>query len=290
MKKKNTNKTSKKKVAKTTKNISTKKLSASNIQDLRELAEKIGNIIPATSFNKKGGFCFAVLAKKYKVQKYWNGTGSKKEMIFEFLSNVYKKHIKIFYKIFRENLPRGIERRHDNGDPVLLAEIQALDNVLIKLGVNLSKEIKELNLPAERPRVIPSPPKFKQMIDDISVHQFLRPDCVELFKNGHTNEATRKALEKYEVYVQQKSGLTIQGNNLMAKAFDENNPLIKIADVNGQRGKGLQEGFRFLSMGSMGFWRNYFSHGDEEQISHIDAISIISAVSFFMYYIDQNNK
>lgn len=211
-------------------------------------------------------------------------------MIAEFLGSIYKKHIKIFYKIFRENLPRGIERRYNNGDPVLLGEIQALDDVLKRLGVNLSKEIKELNLPAERPRVIPSPPRFRQMIDDLSIHYFLRPDCAELFKNGHTNEAVRKSLEKYEVYVQQKSGLSIQGNNLMGKAFNEDDPLIRIADVSNQRGKGLQEGFRFLSMGSMGFWRNYFSHGDEEQISHIDAISVISAISFFMYYVDKNNK
>lgn len=273
-----------------TKTISSKKLSASKIQDLRDLSEKIGNIIPATSFNKKGGFCFAVIARKYKMQKYWKGVGSKKEMISEFLSDVYKRHIKIFYKIFRENLPRGIERRHGNGDPVLLAEIELLDKVLRKLDVNLSKEIKELNLPSERPRVVPSPPKFREMIDNLGIHPFLRPDCVELFKNGHTNESVRKSLEKYEVYVQKKSGLTTQGNNLMSKAFDENNPLIKITDVANTRGKGLQEGFKFLSMGSMGFWRNYFSHGDEDQISHIDAIALVLAVSFFMNYIDQNSK
>lgn len=77
MKKKILLKKYKRKIQRKTKNATAKKLSASNIQDLRELSEKIGNIIPATSFNK-GGFCFAVLAKKYKIQKYWNGSGAKK--------------------------------------------------------------------------------------------------------------------------------------------------------------------------------------------------------------------
>jgi hypothetical protein len=45
-----------------------KQLSAVTIQNLRALAEQIGNIIPATSF-RKGAFCFQNLAKKLGHQK-----------------------------------------------------------------------------------------------------------------------------------------------------------------------------------------------------------------------------
>jgi hypothetical protein len=37
----------------------------------------------------------------------------------------------------------------------------------------------------------------------------------QLFKDGHVNESVRKALEKYETYVQQKSALTRIGTDLM---------------------------------------------------------------------------
>ena len=65
----------------------------------------------------------------------------------------------------------------------------------------------------------------------------------------------RKGLEKYEAYVQQKSALTKIGTDLMANAFNENSPVVKIADVASERGKGLQMGFKFVSMGAMSFLR-----------------------------------
>ena len=41
------------------------------------------------------------------------------------------------------------------------------------------------------------------------------------YSNGHLNEAVRKALEKYETYVQQTSALSKIGVDLMANAFNE---------------------------------------------------------------------
>ena len=198
------------------------------------------------------------------------------------MKKVYKDHHRLFYKIFRENLPRGIERRHKAGNPVLLAEIEALDKTLRSLDINLSREIKALNLPSERPRIVPPPYVFQKMVEDLALHSNLQPNCSQLFKDGHVNESVRKALEKYEKFVQNKSGLAAQGKNLMAQAFDEDNPKIPITDTNTARGKSLQEGFKFLSMGSMEFWRNLFSHGDEPQISHIDAIAVLSTVSHML--------
>jgi hypothetical protein len=74
----------------------------------------------------------------------------------------------------------------------------------------------------------------------------------------------------------------------MATAFGETAPKIAIADVATTRGKGLQGGFKFLSMGAMEFWRNFCSHGDEEQMSHHDAIAILSAVSHFLFRVDES--
>lgn len=267
-----------------------KALSAVTIQNLRKLATQVGAIIPATSFGSTG-FCFKKLASDYGLAKYWPSAKkgpNKKEGIYLFLSEVYRRHKIIFKKLFRENLARGIERRQNNGSPVLEAEIMELNATLKALGIDLEDDIKALHLPTERPAIVPPPQEFKTMIDRMSLHPFLLPECANLFKNGHINESARKALEKYEVYVQKKSSLQTIGKDLMGNAFSEKNPYITIADIGTTRGLGLQDGFKFLSMGAMAFWRNYLSHGDEKQIPHQDAIAIMATVSHMLHVIDKN--
>ena len=165
-----------------------------------------------------------------------------------------------------------------------------LDQTLRALDVNLSKELKALNLPKERPRIVPPPASFQKMVDELGLHPVLQPECPKLFKDGHVNECARKPLEKYETYVQRKTGSSAIGKNLMANAFSETLPGVKIEDIATKRGKGLQEGFKFLSMGAMSFWRNMFSHGDEEQIPHQDAIAILATVSHLLHYIETHSS
>src|SRR3989344_406122 len=265
-----------------------KMISARAIQDLRKLAQQIGEIVPGTAWGN-GTFCFKKIASEYRLAKYWPKTRkstNKKEDIFSFLNEVYRRHRKIFYKIFRENLARGIERRRNNGKPVLEAEILELNATLKSLDVDLEKEILALNLPKDMPSIVPPPHEFKSFIDKMGLHPFLLPECINLFKNGHVNESVRKALEKYEVYVQKKSSLQTIGADLMGTAFSEKRPFVRIVDTSTKRGIALQDGFKLLSMGVMGFWRNYLSHGDEKQIPHQHAIAILGVVSHMMSIID----
>ncbi len=259
-------------------------LSARAIQDLRKLADQAGEIIPATAFGNNA-FCFKKIASDAHLRKYWPNL-SKKEAIFSFLKEVYRRHRKTFYKIFRENLARGIERRRKNGKLVLAAEILELNATLKSLGVDLESEILALNLPKDMPTIVPPPPEFRAMVDKIGLHPFLLPDCSDLFKNGHLNESVRKGLEKYEVYVQKKSSLTTIGTDLMGKAFNEKTPFVRITHLNSKRGIALQDGFKLLSMGAMGFWRNYLSHGDEKQILHQEALAILGVISHMMNVVD----
>jgi uncharacterized protein (TIGR02391 family) len=269
----------------TRKRTAKRSISAVSIQNLRTLSGQIGEIIPATSF-RKGGFCFQTIAIKLHLKNSWL-SGTKKEAIFGFLKTIYKDHPRTFYRIFRENIAQGIERRHKMGSPVLEPEILSLGMTLQALDVNLTKEFRALHLPKERPRIVPPPSSFQRMVDELGLHPTLQPACVNLFKEGHINESVRKALEKYEVHVQQKSGQDKIGTYLMATAFSETAPLIKIADHTSTRGKGLQEGFKFLSMGAMEFWRNFCSHGDEDQMAHHHAIAMLATVSHLLHIIDE---
>lgn len=277
----------KKKVIKKT--IAKKVMSASSVQNIRLLAEQLGEIIPATSMNKSG-FCFATLAKEYKLKKFWENKGQKKESIANFLKQVYKKHPRVLKKLVRENLSRAIERRHKNGNPILRQEADNLGSTLSKLDIDLAKEIKELDLPTTRPSIVPPKIEAQKALGVLSLHPVLLPDCEKLFKDGHLNESVRKALEKYEVYVRDSSGLTLMGTNLMEQAFSEKAAKIEIStDPDQRRKEGLQEGFKDISRGAMEYWRNYSSHGDEEQMPAQDAIAILGVISHLLYVV-QNSK
>lgn len=272
------------------KSISKKVMSASSVQNIRLLAEQLGEIIPATSMNKNG-FCFATLSREYNLKKYWENKGQKKESIANFLKLTYKNHPRVLKKIIRENLSRAIERRHKNGNPILRGEADSLSATLFKLGVDLRKEIKDLDLPTTRPSIVPPKIEAQKALAVLSLHPILLPDCKKLFDDGHLNESVRKALEKYEVYVRDSSGIILMGTNLMEQVFNEKNPKLEISkDLDQRRKEGLQEGFKDLSRGAMEYWRNYSSHGDEEQMPAQDAISILGIISHLLYVIQKNKE
>lgn len=272
------------------KTIAKKIISASSVQNIRLLAEQLGEIIPATSMNK-AGFCFTTLAKEYKLKKYWENKGQKKESISSFLMQVYKKHPRVLKKLVRENLSRAIERRHKNGNPILRQEADNLSATLLKLKIDLKKEMRELDLPTTRPSIVPPKIEMQKALGVLSLHPMLLPDCKKLFDDGHLNESARKALEKYEVYVRDSSGLSLMGTNLMEQAFNEKSPKISISnDSDVRRNEGLQTGFKDISRGAMEYWRNYASHGDEEQMPAQDAISILGVVSHLLYAVQKSKE
>ncbi len=278
----------KKKIIK--KPVAKKVVSASSLQSIRFLAEQLGEIIPATSMNKTG-FCFTTLAKEYKLKKYWENKGQKKESIASFLKLVYKKHPRVLKKLIRENLSRAIERRHKNGNPILRQEADNLSTTLFKLNIDLKKEIGELDLPTTRPSIVPPRIEMQKALGVLSLHPMLLPDCKKLFDDGHLNESVRKALEKYEVYVRDSSGLSLMGTNLMEQAFSEKGSKISISnDPDVRRKEGLQTGFKDISRGAMEYWKNYASHGDEEQMPAQDAIAILGVVSHLLYVVQKSKE
>jgi uncharacterized protein (TIGR02391 family) len=264
-------------------------LSAKGIQDLRNIAVLLNQIIPATSFPAKA-FCFRKIATDNHLKQYWPKQKdiSAPEAIYVFLKGIYKNHKKTLYRILRESIPVGIEKRLRAGKPVLAEELEKITQILLHLNINLTKEFKALNLPVEMPNIVPPVPYLKEIPVKLGVHPFLLPDCLNLYNNGHANESVRKALEKYEVYVQKKSSSEKQGNDLMSDAFNQDTPKIEIFDIQDKRGKGLQDGFKLLSMGMMGFWRNYLSHGDEKQLPPKHALTIILLVSHMLHVVDKD--
>lgn len=271
------------------KTVRSKNLSPVFIQNIRESADLLGNMIPASSqFNK--GLSFGSIAKEYKLVKFLpKKANNKKDTISYFIKTLIQKNkTRTLKKIISEKLPIAIEKRHINGNPVLFEEANTLAIKLKSIGIDLVNEIKALNLPMDRPKIIPPTQNIKNALKTLNIHSVLLPDCEKLFDEGNLNESARKSLEKLENYIKAKAVISAVGTDLAAKAFDLKTPVLKLVTINwdNKRYTGLQDGFKFLNMGLMGYWKNYLSHGDEDQISHQDALSILGFVSAVLYIID----
>ncbi|MCF7859739.1 MAG: TIGR02391 family protein [Candidatus Cloacimonetes bacterium] len=262
-----------------------KRFTAADIQNIRTLSEAIAKIIPYSGF--RGNFNLKRIAKDNGLNKFLpKDESNKKESIVEFIKKLHKDRPRTLKKIIREILPKAIERRHKQGNPILAPEAQNLSNQLLKIGIDLKKEIKELNLPRSRPSITPPPYEMQQIIKKFSLHPLLVPDCLELFLDGHINESIRKALEKFEVHIQKKSGNTVIGKDLMAQTFCLKKQVVKLNALCTKSEKNEQEGFMYIAMGIMQWWRNTLSHGDTKQISHHEAIGRLFLISNLLHRLE----
>lgn len=262
-----------------------KNITACDIQNIRILAEMLGNLIPYSGLGK---FNLKNVAKEFKLhkflpQKYQN----KKESIAYFIRRACKEHPRVLKKLIREILPKSVEKRHQEGNPILANEAGCFSVQLGKIGIDLRKEINDLNLPVSRPTILPPPYDIQDVIKKFVLHPYLMSDCQQLFLNGHINESVRKALEKYEAYVSSKSGLELKGKDLMAQAFALRNPVVKLNALATESERNEQEGFMLVSMGMMQWWRNTLSHGDKQQIPHHEALGRLFLVSNLLHRLDE---
>lgn len=248
-------------------------LTSRKIQLIEQFSEKIGEIIPATSQSAKG-FCFKTIAKSKGLSNFWENLSNKKLMLTHFFKNVYRYKPIVFNKIIRENISKGIERRKKMGVPVLKDEMQVIIDILLDLEIDMKSELKALNLPTEKPSIIPPPPEFQNMINKIGLDPFF-DDCIKKYILGDFKNSVREAFEKIEAYVKGITGLPQIGKSLMSYVFNDSSPIIKIKSPVPSNMKSRQEGFMFLTMGTTLYIRNPFSHGDEPQPSHNEAFEYL---------------
>lgn len=260
-----------------------RKLTAVDLQRVRELAERLGRLIPLTGY--RGKFNLSTIARERKLDRLLSSKhANKKEAFYEFLRVLLVEHPRTLKLIIREALPKAIERRHKQGDPVLEGEAHGLAACLKAVGVDLVDEIADLHLPKERPQIVPPPPEVQRALTTVGLHARLHPDCTKLFLEGHVNEATRKALERFEKHVQERSGITDKiGAELMSAAFGGSNAKLRLSTAAGYTDPVHQQGLCHLAMGVMKWWRNELSHGDTPPLAHHEALARLLLVSSLLH-------
>ncbi len=77
------------------------------------------------------------------------------------------------------------------------------------------------------------------------------------------------------------------GKDLIAKAFSETSPIIRITTCNSQEDINIQQGIKFIAMRAMMSIRNPTSHGDKEQMCVDEAIELIRLASYLFKLVER---
>ncbi|MES2409433.1 MAG: TIGR02391 family protein [Patescibacteria group bacterium] len=256
-------------------------------QVIRDLADILGKLLPATS---QGKFSLQTIAKERGLSKFFVTELSKKKQFTRFIADVHKAHPRTLKTFINDILADAVSRRRTQGNPVLRPEADLLKNKLLEFGIDLSIEIDELELPVTRPNITPPPQVIQQVLERIGLHPSLLPHVLSLFKEGHINEAVRKSGEILEAFVTRSSGERGRyGRDLMATVFNKDNPIIDISmyhesEISNPMDE--KEGFMFVAMGTMQWCKNIVGHGDVKQLPPHEGASRIILVSHLLEVID----
>jgi uncharacterized protein (TIGR02391 family) len=254
-------------------------------QDIMNLADSLCQFLPATS---RGDYSLQNIARKAGLAKYFELTlGNKRKQFIHFIKQVYGRHRRKFKAIINNILAEAVEWRRSKGNPILRPEAETVKSRLYALGIDLRKEIDDLQLPEERPRITPPPIGVKQALEKFGLHPVLLDKVFPLFADGHVNEAVRKAGEIYEVIAARAiPGQQRYGRDLMSHVFNSKNPIIDISGFHSSdtlNPTDEKEGYMYLAMGAMHWCKNVVGHGDVNQLDPHDAAARIILISHLIH-------
>jgi uncharacterized protein (TIGR02391 family) len=159
--------------------------------------------------------------------------------------------------------------------------IESIDDCIQACNVAIGKldelEVQEIeNAGAESPLKI---------FDAMKFHPRIIKASKSLFNSGHYAEAIFAAFKAVENFVQDKSGLTLYGTNLMERVFNEENPIIKVPEA-GHYYKEVQKGFKHLFIGASQGIRNPKAHKEIIQKDPYITLHYLGFFSFLLKRID----
>ena len=96
--------------------------------------------------------------------------------------------------------------------------------------------------------------------DERNIHPNIEGVSKKLFDDGHYAQATFETYKLLDKSVQQRTGSTDSGKNLMMKTFSEVAPLIRLTKLSTLSEKDEQEGYKFIFAGSIMAIRNPRGH------------------------------
>lgn len=118
--------------------------------------------------------------------------------------------------------------------------------------------------------------------DERNIHSRVEGASKGLFDDGYYAQATFEAYKLLDKEVAALAKSTDSGYKLMMKAFNEQTPLIALADVSTTSGNDEQQGFKFIFVGSVLAIRNPRGHEYGVKDSPTECLDHLSLASMLL--------
>ena len=153
------------------------------------------------------------------------------------------------------------------------------------IGKLESTPLAELEAKEAKSVVVESP---LEIFNTMCSHPKVVEVSESLFKTGNYASAIFEAFKAVHNYVQDKTGLTLEGVNLMEKVFNENKPILQLNELLTKTDKDEQKGFKYLFMGSQMGIRNPPAHENVKPEEQNKALEYLGIASLLMRRIDES--
>ncbi len=122
-----------------------------------------------------------------------------------------------------------------------------------------------------------------------ALHPSIRQAIDRFLESDHLDVAIFEAFKAVNIRVKQVSGLDLDGQDLMAKAFGDErdkNPPVQLANLNTETGRNIQTGFRFMFMGAVRGIRNPDAHELFKPTTEAEGFEELAFASMLMRRLD----
>jgi len=265
-----------------------RKLTADVKTKIQELVDILEHLLPLKTY-QGSGVTFTSIFAESGIRNYLVGS-NKSKALYHAWEKVFQKHLKLPYILIRKIILAAIDYRRYKRDPLHREELDELSRILFQLGFDMRKELSAIQLDESIPEIKVPPSVLTERLRAHPICTDVSGEPVELFANGHFNESVRKACERFEKAVQDRSGMQGNGTKLVAKVFNPSGPILRLNDGATENEKNIQEGYMHLTMGMMSAIRNVFSHGDETQRSPEEAFEMLLFLNWLFRFLPESSR
>ena len=228
---------------------------------------------------------FSSIFANSRIEDYLKGPDNKRQALQKGFENLLRYHERLPWTIIRKIVPAAIVYRKYIRDPLKQVEVDNLAQCLLNLGIDMREEFNRLKIDETLPRITVPPERLLKQLRNHDLDPSISAEPLELFRDGHYNEAVRRACEKFEAKVQKLSSLLDKcGRALMGQVFSTITHIdtTGIEDCNKQD---FIDGYKHLAMGAMAAIRNVFSHGDQERRSPEECYEMLLFLNWMFRFV-----
>lgn len=253
---------------------------------IERLVDLLYDFLPLSAY-RDGATTFTSIFADSGKEGYLEGS-NKTEKLQNGWEELIRHHRRLPKKFIRKVVPAAKQYRDYKEDPLSREELDELADVLEDLRFDMRDELEAIEVDVEvRRETIPTDDLIDHL-EDHPLHDAVAGAPLELFRDGHYKEAVRKAAERFESVVRDRTDLKGQyGQGLMAQAFKPDGGRLQLVGVEAENQESFQDGFKFLTMGMMSSIRNVFSHGDEERRSAEECFEMLMFLNWLFGRLDE---